>query len=160
VVAASAGPGKGSEFTVRLPALAASSPDPAASPAGVTARRARRILLVEDNADAREALALLLESWGHRVEQAADGPAGLELARADPPDVALIDVGLPGIDGYTLAREIRAEPRCDGVRLIALTGYSRARDRERGLDAGFDAYMVKPVDPEELRGALSGPDVP
>jgi CheY-like chemotaxis protein len=102
---------------------------------------------VEDNADAREALALLLESWGHRVEQAGDGLAG--------PDVALIDVGLPGMDGYTLAQEIRAEPRCAGVRLIALTGYSRNRDRERGQEAGFDAYLVKPVDPERLRRALS-----
>jgi signal transduction histidine kinase/CheY-like chemotaxis protein len=153
VLASSDGPGQGSEFIVRLPTLTG-SPRPAPRPAGVSAP-GRRILLVEDNADAREALALLLESWGHRVEQAGDGLAGLEGARANPPDVALIDVGLPGMDGYTLAQEIRAEPRCAGVRLIALTGYSRNRDRERGQEAGFDAYLVKPVDPERLRRALS-----
>ena len=110
---------------------------------------------MEDNADAREALALLLESWGHRVEQAGDGLTGLEVARANPPDVALIDVGLPGIDGYTLAREIRAAcPTATAVRLIALTGYSRSSDRERGHEAGFDAYLVKPVDPASYAGRV------
>jgi signal transduction histidine kinase/CheY-like chemotaxis protein len=153
VRASSDGPGQGSEFVVRLPALSG-SPEPAPRPAGVSSP-SRRILLVEDNADAREALALLLESWGHRVEQAADGLTGLQEARADPPDVALIDVGLPGMDGYALAREIRAEPRCRGVRLIALTGYSRSRDRERGQEAGFDTYLVKPVDPGHLRAAIA-----
>src|SRR5262245_19180578 len=154
VIASSAGPGQGSEFTVRLPALA-TSPGPAAPPTGAAAPSARRVLIVEDNADAREALALWLQGGGHRVEQAADGPAGLEIARADPPDVALIDVGLPGIDGYALARKIRAESRCDGMRLVALTGYSRSSDRERGHEAGFDTYLVKPVDPAELRSVLS-----
>jgi CheY-like chemotaxis protein len=109
---------------------------------------------VEDNPDAREALALLLESWGHRVEQAADGLTGLEVARTTRPEVALIDVGLPGIDGYALARELRRVPECACVCLIALTGYSRPRDRERGKEAGFDDYLVKPVDPVQLRRAL------
>ena len=118
---------------------------------------AHRILVVEDNSDAREALALLLESWGHRVQQAADGLSGLETARADPPDIALIDVGLPGIDGYTLARELRHSPGCTAVRLIALSGYSRSQDRERGYESGFDTYLVKPVDPAHLRQALSEP---
>jgi signal transduction histidine kinase/CheY-like chemotaxis protein len=153
VRASSDGPGQGSEFIVRLPILYESA-EPAPSPAGVSSP-SRRILLVEDNADAREALALLLESWGHRVEQAADGLTGLRDARANPPEVALIDVGLPGMDGYALAREIRAEPRCRGVRLIALTGYSRTRDRQRGHEAGFDSYLVKPVDPAHLRAELA-----
>ena len=110
---------------------------------------------MEDNPDAREALVLLLESWGHRVEGAGDGLSGLEAARANPPAVALIDVGLPGIDGYTLARELRGIPDCRKVRLIALTGYSRSSDRERGREAGFDAYLVKPVDPDQLRQVVS-----
>jgi signal transduction histidine kinase len=154
VTASSAGPGQGSEFIVRLPALEG-FPAHASQPSGPPPTPARRILVVEDNPDAREALALLLESLGHRVEQAGDGLTGLEAARANPPDVALIDVGLPGIDGYTLAREIRATPRCAAVRLIALTGYSRSKDRERGREAGFDAYLVKPVDPAQLLQALS-----
>ncbi len=153
VTASSEGAGKGSEFVVRLPALSG-SPARAPRAAGTSPPPPRHILVVEDNADAREALALLLESWGHRVEQAPDGLTGLEIARSDPPDVALIDVGLPGIDGYTLARELRRVPECVAVRLIALTGYSRSRDRERGQEAGFDAYLVKPVDPAQLRLAL------
>lgn len=124
-------------------------------PSGASRPQSRRVLVVEDNPDAREALVLLLESWGHRVEQAGDGLAGLEAARANPPAVALIDVGLPGIDGYTLARELRSTPDGQAVRLIALTGYSRSSDRERGREAGFDAYLVKPVDPHQLRQALS-----
>lgn len=153
LVASSAGPGKG-EFTVRFPVLTG-SPSDAPRPADALPPRPRRILVVEDNPDAREALALLLESWGHHVEQAGDGLTGLEVARARPPDVALVDVGLPGIDGYTLAQELRATPACAAVRLIALTGYSRSSDRERGHEAGFDAYLVKPVDPDQLRQALS-----
>ena len=154
VVASSAGPGKGSEFTVRFPVLTG-LPSDAPRPADALTPRPRRILVVEDNPDAREALALLLESWGHHVEQAGDGLTGLEVARARPPDVALVDVGLPGMDGYTLAQELRATPACAAVRLIALTGYSRSSDRERGYEAGFDAYLVKPVDPDQLRQALS-----
>jgi signal transduction histidine kinase/CheY-like chemotaxis protein len=154
VTASSAGPGQGSAFIVRLPTLV-ESPDQASRPSGTSPSSPRRVLVVEDNPDAREALALLLESWGHRVEQAGDGLMGLEVARANPPDVALIDVGLPGIDGYTLAREIRATPQCGAVRLIALTGYSRSSDRERGYEAGFDAYLVKPVDPAQLLETLS-----
>jgi PAS domain S-box-containing protein len=154
VMASSDGAGKGSEFIVRVPAVMGSSAR-APHEGGASPPRPQRILVVEDNADAREALVLLLESWGHQVTQAADGLSGLEVARSAPPDVALIDVGLPGIDGYALARELRGVPDCAAVRLIALTGYSRAQDRERGRAAGFDTYLVKPVDPGQLRVVLS-----
>lgn len=154
VIATSDGPGQGSEFIVRLPALVGWPAD-APRPADTSAPRPRRVLVVEDNADAREALALLLEGWGHHVEQAGDGLTGLEMARSSPPDVALVDVGLPGIDGYTLAQELRATPEGAAMRLIALTGYSRSSDRERGQEAGFDTYLVKPVDADQLRQVLS-----
>jgi PAS domain S-box-containing protein len=153
VTASSEGTGKGSEFEVRLPTSSGAAARAPAAP-GPAPRPPRRILIVEDNPDAREALALLLESWGHRVEQAADGVTGFELARTTRPDVALVDVGLPGMDGYALARELRGMPDCASIRLIALTGYSRSRDRERGRAAGFDAYLVKPVEPTQLRRAL------
>ena len=139
---------------MRVPSVTG-SPALASGASGTSPPPSRRILVVEDNPDAREALVLLLESWGHRVEQAGDGLSGLEAARANPPAVALIDVGLPGIDGYTLARELRGTPNCATVRLIALTGYSRSSDRERGHAAGFDAYLVKPVDPDQLRRIVS-----
>ena len=130
-------------------------PAPGSDSSGASPPRSRCVLVVEDNPDAREALVLLIESWGHRVEQAGDGLTGLQAARANPPAIALIDVGLPGIDGYALARELRGTPNCVAVRLIALTGYSRSSDRERGHAAGFDAYLVKPVDPDQLRQVLS-----
>lgn len=117
------------------------------------------ILLIEDNADAREALRVLLELEGYDVEAAADGSQGLEIARAKAPAVALIDIGLPGIDGYEVARRLRAlsGPRSS---LVALTGYSDPEDRRRAEDAGFDAHVVKPVDPEALTRLLARLGVP
>ena len=109
----------------------------------------RRVLLIEDNADARAALAALLELEGYVVEAAPDGASGLEIVRDKRPDVALIDIGLPGIDGYEVARRIRdlGPPQ---PHLVALTGYSRSEDRERAAQAGFDAHLVKPIDPTAL----------
>jgi PAS domain S-box-containing protein len=156
VSASSAGPGHGSEFLVRLPAEI----DPAASavpPAIASGAEGRRVLVVEDNPDARETLALLLESWGHHVEQASDGESALARAVAVALDVAVIDVGLPGMDGYAVAKRLRDTPPCAHVRLVALTGYSRPEDRRRASEAGFDAYLVKPVDPAQLARALTGP---
>jgi CheY-like chemotaxis protein len=117
------------------------------------------VLLVEDNADAREALRVLLELDGYDVEVAGDGPQGLEIARAKTPAVALIDIGLPGMDGYEVARRIRG---LSGSRplLIALTGYSDPDDRRRAEEAGFDAHVVKPVDPDELTRLLARLGVP
>src|SRR5262249_54577974 len=137
----SEGTGKGSEFTVRLPVAVApkleqrsEKPEP---------RTGRHILVVEDYPDACETLALLLGLAGHRVEVAADGATGLEKALALQPEVALIDVGLPRMDGYEVVRRIRASTSVRRPFLVALTGYGAPEDRERALAAGFDAHLVK-----------------
>jgi len=118
-----------------------------------------RILLIEDNADARDALRALLELDGYAVETAAEGQAGLECARVADPDVALIDIGLPGFDGYEVARRMRPAGRRRPV-LVALTGYSQPEDRRRAREAGFDAHLVKPVDPADLSRVLMNLEIP
>jgi len=112
------------------------------------------ILLVEDHADAREALQVLLELEGYAVVTAAEGLAALDIARLRRPDIALIDIGLPGLDGYEVARRLRA---AEGPRpiLVALTGYSQPEDRRDAEAAGFDAHLVKPVDPADLTRVLT-----
>ena len=125
----------------------------ASTPAG------RSILIVEDNADARDALSVLLELEGHVVAAAGEGHEALELVRATDPDIALVDIGLPGIDGYEVARRVRA---VDGRRpvLIALTGYGQPEDRRRASEAGFDGMLVKPVDPTALTTLLATLEIP
>jgi CheY-like chemotaxis protein len=154
VAAHSAGVGRGSEFVVTLPLLADASASgaPLGDAASDPAPR-RRVLVIEDNADAREALGALLEVWGHQVETAADGPGGFELALVTRPEVVIVDIGLPGLDGYHVAHGLRAS--LGGVFLIALTGYAQPDDRRRALEAGFDIHLVKPVDPEALAAALA-----
>jgi CheY-like chemotaxis protein len=130
-----------------------------AEPAGHRETPLRHILLVEDNPDARDAMRALLELDGHTVEVAAEGTQGIDLARAKRPDVALIDIGLPGLDGYEVARRVRAlGPNCPV--LIALTGYSQPEDRRRAQEAGFDAHLVKPVDPSALTRLLTTLETP
>ena len=152
----SAGPGQGSEFTVRLAAIPA--PLAAGGGSGGDARpaaaRGRRVLVVEDSADARQSLRLLLEMAGHEVEACEDGPSGLARLRAFQPDVALIDLGLPGMDGYAVAREARGRPETRAIRLVAVTGYGQAEDRRRALAAGFDLHVTKPVDASMLDEVL------
>jgi CheY-like chemotaxis protein len=114
----------------------------------------KRILVVEDNTDNREMMRILLEASGHEVHDAGDGVSGVELAVQLEPDTVLIDIGLPGIDGYEVARQIRAKLR-DRSRLIALSGYGRQKDRERAFDAGFDDHLLKPVDPARLVEVLA-----
>jgi len=150
----SEGTGKGSEFTVRLPVAAAPNLQGEASTRPLS-RTARHILVVEDNPDARETLAMLLELAGHRVEVAEDGATGLEKALALQPEVALVDVGLPRMDGYEVARRIRSSKGIRRPFLVALTGYGAPEDRDRALAAGFDAHLVKPVDPETLAAVLA-----
>ena len=152
VEAASPGPGRGSTFTVRLPALT-TSPEPTETASAPVAGPARRILVVEDNDDAREMLRNLLRLLGHEVYEARDGAIGVEEARRLRPDFALIDIGLPGIDGYEVARRIRAD--VPGARLVAVTGYGQPDDLERARAAGFDVHLVKPVDPLQLQKVLS-----
>jgi CheY-like chemotaxis protein len=119
----------------------------------------RSILIVEDNADAREALRMLLELDGHVVEAAAEGGEALDIMWAKDPDIALVDIGLPGIDGYEVARRVRArDPR--RPLLIALTGYGQPEDRRRATDAGFDSLLVKPVDPAALADLLVSLEIP
>ncbi|HEX2642971.1 MAG TPA: ATP-binding protein, partial [Thermoanaerobaculia bacterium] len=165
VRAESPGLGKGSSFSFLLPRLEesgetapAASPVPAveAVPEAVPERGAGplRVLVIEDNVDAAETLQELLDLYGYRVAVAHSGPAGIDTARVFLPDVVLCDIGLPGMDGYAVARQLRREPEVAGARLIALTGYGRDSDRESAEEAGFDLHLVKPVEPLELRKLL------
>ena len=151
--AMSDGRDRGAQFIVRLPAVAP-RPTPISTPPSRVAG-ARTILVVEDNDDSRESLRLLLESIGHQVLESAEGRTALTVALAERPDVILIDIGLPGLDGYALARAIRADERGRGMRLIAVTGYGQADDRHRAIEAGFDAHVVKPVSLGVLRSLLA-----
>jgi CheY-like chemotaxis protein len=151
--ARSEGIGKGSEFEITLPlvtpeAHAAAPAD--APPRGAHLNARRRVLIVEDNRDAQEALQCLLELWGHEVLVANDGPSGYESAVRLRPDIALIDLGLPGMDGYEVAKKIRAALGAASPLLIALTGYGAPEQRSHSLAAGFDLHIVKPVDPDKL----------
>ena len=153
VEATSAGEGRGSRFTIRLPLSVPGGPSET-GPAAVPADSARwRILLVEDNGDARQMLQMLLILAGHEVDSAANGVTGLEKAIRNRPDVVVIDLGLPGLDGYEVARRLRAEGAAVG--LVALTGYGQPGDREKALAAGFDAHVVKPVDPAQLTDVIA-----
>jgi CheY-like chemotaxis protein len=112
------------------------------------------VLLVDDNADAREMHALVLRADGHEVHEAEDGPAALAICQRTALDAAIVDIGLPGMDGYEVARRIRSDPAGRTTTLIALTGYGFPEDRERSRLAGFDRHLVKPASPEDLRREL------
>jgi CheY-like chemotaxis protein len=118
----------------------------------------RRIVVVEDHADARAALELVLQLEGHRVRGVADGQEAVDVILAEQPDVAFVDIGLPGMDGHEVARRLRAAPGGRDLVLIALTGYGRPDDARRAREAGFDAHLVKPVDVDELGRLLAGLD--
>jgi CheY-like chemotaxis protein len=117
--------------------------------------RGRHILLVEDNSDSREVLGMLLEMWGHRVDVAEDGRRAVRKAIDLRPELALIDIGLPEMDGYEVARRIRSDAAGKSMRLVALTGYGQPDDRARAIEHGFDAHLVKPVDPERLARVIA-----
>jgi CheY-like chemotaxis protein len=138
---ASDGPGKGSSFTVRLPSVAMPR---AAGPWGgrAASRAGRHVVIVEDSQDERLSLQKVLETEGHVVHTASDGPGGLETIMRLRPDVALIDIGLPGLDGYRLAERLRSAGL--GTFLVALTGYGLGEDKIRAREAGFDAHLTKP----------------
>ena len=116
----------------------------------------RSILIIEDHDDAREALRALLELEGHQVSAAAAGPQGIELAHRHAPDIALIDIGLPDLDGYEVARRLRAAPGGRSIGLVAITGYGQPEDQRRAYEAGFDAHLTKPVAPERLKQVMAG----
>jgi signal transduction histidine kinase/ActR/RegA family two-component response regulator len=149
VTAESAGLGGGSTFTVRLPLIPAAQQAAEAEPE-TSGARPRHVLIIEDSADGREPLRLLLELRGHRVDTAEDGRQGLEMALALRPDVAIVDIGLPLLTGYEVAERIRATPAGSRMFLVALTGYGQEEDRLRAKAAGFDAHLVKPLDFDEV----------
>ena len=162
ISARSDGPGGGSEFVVRLPALPASSPDqggpgPDRRGEAEPAPPRRRVLVVDDNVDAAVSLGrLLTRLHGQDVKVAHDGPSGLALAEAFRPEVVILDIGMPGMDGYEVARRLRDRPESNGTLLVALTGWGQEADRRRSAEAGFDRHLVKPVDPDLLKKILDG----
>ncbi len=160
VKAASDGPGRGSEFVVRLPTPVEGLSPPESGehqPASVTVH-ARRILVVEDNTDSARSLAVLLRLWGHQVETAPDGTTALAIAAAFKPDVALLDIGLPIMDGHELARRLCREVGLEGLVLIALTGFSQPANQSLSAESGFSHHLVKPVNPDDLKNLLALPD--
>jgi signal transduction histidine kinase/ActR/RegA family two-component response regulator len=153
VEAHSDGLGAGSEFEVSLPML--SEPLKKTTESADRMRGSSRVLIVEDNADAAESMYMLLELLGHNVEVASDGFVALDILAEHTFDVILVDIGLPAMDGYTLAGHIRELPTAKGMRLVALTGYGQDEDRRRALDAGFDHHLVKPVDIDRLQALIA-----
>jgi DNA-binding response OmpR family regulator len=113
-----------------------------------------RILVVEDDVTLAELTAALLAMWGHTVRTALDGPAALEAARAEPPDVVLLDLALPGMDGYQVARRLRGQPTERRPVIVAVSGFGEREDRVRSYESGIDLHLTKPVDPEEVRALL------
>jgi PAS domain S-box-containing protein len=159
ITAQSEGPGKGSEFVVRLPGLqeptrqhpSTTGPEPTRAPSS------RRILVVDDNVDAAESIAMLLRLWGHDVRLAYNGPEALQAAEAYRPEIVLLDIGLPGINGYDVARRLRQRPESQEAMLVAVTGYGQEEDRRRSVGAGFDHHLTKPVDPGALERLVAVP---
>ena len=156
VAARSEGPGRGSEFIVTLPCVPPSeeSPMPAPTPGSAAAPAGRRILLVDDNRDAADSLALLLGLEGHDVRVAYAGRPAIEVAHEFRPEIAVLDLGLPDLSGYDVARLLRQDPALERIELIALTGWGQEEHRKRALEAGFDHHVTKPVDLEQLARLL------
>jgi len=158
VRARSDGLGRGSEFEIVLPLLAenisSTGTHRTLKPVDPHSARSRRVLIVEDNQDAQDALRCLLEIWGHEVVVAGDGANGIRSAMAHRPDIALVDLGLPIVDGYEVARQIRAALGTSAPLMIALTGYGAPEQRAQALAAGFDLHIVKPVEPDRLASLL------
>jgi two-component system, chemotaxis family, CheB/CheR fusion protein len=156
ISAASAGPGQGSEFVLRLPCLV---PGPERSPSVEervgTGGLARRILVTDDNRDAADTLATLLEISGNDVRTTYDGQHALQVAKEYRPEIILLDIGMPGINGYEVARRLRALPETKDALLVAMTGWGQEEDRQRSREAGFDHHLVKPLDPKVLDEVLS-----
>ncbi len=149
----SAGPNQGSEFIVHLPLAQRVQPrEPSANGKhnAPTPCPSCRILVVDDNVDAANSLAKLLQMSGHEVKVAYDGPTGIQTAKAMVPDLILLDIGLPGMDGFDVARHLRGEPALKNVPLVAVSGYAREEDRLRSQQAGFNSHLVKPLDPQIL----------
>ncbi len=158
VSAHSDGAAAGSTFEIRLPRAVPVALAPDLLEPGMAAAKPS-VLLIEDNDDGREMMATMLDAYGYAVTYAADGVKGVEMASANTPDVALVDIGLPGIDGYEVARRLRKDPATRSVKLIALTGYGLEEDQRRVLEAGFDLHLVKPVGIDQLLEAIGNGEV-
>jgi PAS domain S-box-containing protein len=155
VKASSGGAEKGAEFVIEVPTQAQAQPVPPAPPPTPPERTRGRVLVVEDNKDAADSLRVLLELFGYQVEVAYSGTAGVETATTWKPDVILCDIGLPGLDGYAVAAELRRRSVTTRTRMIALTGYGTDEDRRKSKEAGFEAHLTKPADPSALRALLA-----
>jgi len=167
IEAYSDGPGRGTTISMWIPQPASGSTDlpaavdgPPPQPASGTRSEARSILVVDDNADAAASLALLLQMEGHRVDVAMDAPSALVQVSTRPAQIGILDIGLPGTDGYELARQLRALPGGNGMLLLAATGWGQRQDRERALASGFDHHFTKPIDVEVLLAVISNWEPP
>jgi len=156
IEAHSAGLGQGSVFIVRLPVLPPSEKGTDMTSTGTAKQAAQgwRMLVVDDNVDAANMIAAMLRHYGHQTETAYSAQSALEMAVENRPDFVVLDIGLPGMDGYELARRLRQIPELKDTRLIAATGYGQDADRQRSEEAGFDYHLVKPIDPEKLQTVL------
>jgi CheY-like chemotaxis protein len=157
--------GLGSTFTIRLPRSLLREPGAERAPdTGAESREARgpgavrhgRVLVADDNRDAADSLTLALQASGHQVWAAHSGGQALDVARRERPDVLILDIGMPDVDGYELARLIRAEPWGSHAALVAMTGWGQPQDKERARAAGFDVHLTKPVQPDEVDRVLAG----
>ena len=155
VEAHSAGLGQGSEFIVRLPALSPARESIAPIETAKQPAQTSRVLVVDDNVDAADMLVMMLQMFGHEVRAAYSGQTALETAVEYQPDFVLLDIGLPDMNGYEVARRLRQQPQTKDVRLIAMTGYGQDSDRQRSQEAGFDHHLVKPVEPQKLQDLLA-----
>ncbi len=158
IEARSEGVGRGSEFVVRLPAFLHHGPpadEEAAADVEKTSSRPLRVLVVDDSEDTTELLGTLLEMAGHSIQVAHTGPSALEVASAFRPDAVILDIGLPGLDGYQVAQRLREDPALKSMTLIAATGYGQEEDLRRSREVGFDQHLVKPIDPGELQRLLA-----
>jgi PAS domain S-box-containing protein len=160
VAVASGGPGQGSQFTVRLPISheTVAAPEPKSSHRREQPKApSRKILVVDDNVDAAVTISALLKKWGHQVQAVYSGQSALEAVHNFRPEIILLDIGLPGMSGYDVAKNLRAEPAAQGVIIAALTGYGQEADRKRSWESGFDYHLTKPPDPHILESLLASP---
>jgi CheY-like chemotaxis protein len=155
VEARSAGPGRGAEFVIRLPRVSPAASAGAPPPLGLGERH--RVLVIDDNADAATSLKDVLELGGHDVRVALDGPSGLVAAHTFRPEIVICDIGLPLMDGYQVARALRADAALQGARLVAMSGYAAPEDVERARAAGFDRHVAKPPTLERLASIFDEP---
>jgi CheY-like chemotaxis protein len=155
VEARSDGLGQGSEFVVRLPVALSVVPGSGTDVAGVAGQGGRRIRVADDNRDAAESLAMMLELMGNEVRTGGDGLEAVELAGAFRPHLILLDIGMPRLNGYEAARRIREQPWGRDTVLVALTGWGQEEDRRKSQEAGFDLHLVKPLDPAALEKLLA-----